>query len=140
MRDAKGRFAKGNAGGPGRPSRRTEAEYLLALSEAVSLEDWKKIVATAKEAAIDGDHQSRLWLGRYLIGEPQPGENEANNEAAELLEQRLAVIESHLRPLRLVDERYPTEELARMAAQRLIALDGARIVGNLPSNKEGPDQ
>jgi hypothetical protein len=98
------------------------------LCEAVSLSDWKKIATQAVEQAKEGDHQARTWLGRYLIGEPQLGENEANNEAAELLEQRLAVIESHLRPLGLVDDRYPTEELARIAAKRLIDLDGDRIV------------
>jgi hypothetical protein len=36
-RDRGGRFAKGNPGGPGRPPRTTEANYLIALTDVVPL-------------------------------------------------------------------------------------------------------
>ena len=71
MRDKLGRFTKGNAGGPGRPTRRAEEEYLATMCEAVSLADWKKIVSKAVEDAKDGDGKARDWLGRYLIGDRQ---------------------------------------------------------------------
>jgi hypothetical protein len=45
-RDDNGRFAKGNPGGPGRPRRAVEADYLAALSQAVPLEKWRDIVET----------------------------------------------------------------------------------------------
>lgn len=125
-RDKHGRFTKGNAGGPGRPPRRTEEEYLVTLCEAVSLADWRKIVAKAVADAKEGDGKARDWLGRYLIGDPQPEESDVD-DAAELAERRLALIESYLRPLGLVDDRYPAEEMARCAAVRLAQVDADRL-------------
>lgn len=69
-RDEKGRFASGNGGGPGRPKRATETEYLNATIESVSLADWKKIARKAKDDAINGDATARKWLSDYLIGKP----------------------------------------------------------------------
>src|SRR5262245_12513652 len=69
-RDDNGRFAPGNPGGPGRPRRAVEADYLAALSEAVTLERWGEIVATAIAQAIAGDAKAREWLGSYLAGKP----------------------------------------------------------------------
>ncbi len=63
-----GRFAKGNRGGPGRPSRATEANYLIAITEAIPLARWRKIVENAAEAAEKGDHQARAWLAKMLLG------------------------------------------------------------------------
>jgi hypothetical protein len=65
-----GRFRPGNAGGPGRPRRATEADYLAALSEAVPMESWRNIVAKALEQAESGDTKAREWLGSYLAGKP----------------------------------------------------------------------
>jgi len=42
-----GRFAPGNPGGPGRPRRAIESEYLATLGDAVSLDDWREIVTRA---------------------------------------------------------------------------------------------
>ena len=71
-RQSSGRFAKGNPGGPGRPRRAVEREYLAALNAAVSLDDWAKIVAKAVEDATDGDWRSREWVTRYLLGNEPP--------------------------------------------------------------------
>jgi hypothetical protein len=67
--DKNGRFAVGNSGGPGRPRRPVEREYLRALNEAVSLDDWKDVVRGALTQAKEGDAKAREWLARYLIGE-----------------------------------------------------------------------
>jgi hypothetical protein len=67
-RASNGRFAKGNPGGPGRPPRPVEREYLRALNEAVSLDDWKDVVGAALKKAKEGDAESRAWLEKYLIG------------------------------------------------------------------------
>ena len=67
-RDEAGKFAPGNSGGPGRPRRATERTYLLALSDALTLEDWKAIVRRAVEDARNGDAKSREWLSRYALG------------------------------------------------------------------------
>ena len=72
-RNSNGRFATGNAGGPGRPKRPTERGYLRATVRACSLEDWEAIVKTAVADAKVGDAKAREWLGRYLVGEPGPG-------------------------------------------------------------------
>jgi hypothetical protein len=65
-----GRFLPGNPGGPGRPRRAIEADYLAALSEAVPIESWRAVIAKAVEQARDGDSKARAWLGAYLIGKP----------------------------------------------------------------------
>jgi hypothetical protein len=64
-----GTFAPGNSGGPGRPRRRTEKEYLAALVEGVSIEDWQAIVKRALDDAKGGDYRARDWLGKYLVGD-----------------------------------------------------------------------
>jgi GNAT superfamily N-acetyltransferase len=70
--DERGRFAVGNPGGPGRPRRPIEREYLRALNEAVSLEDWQGVVRAAVAQAKEGDGKAREWLARYLIGDDPP--------------------------------------------------------------------
>jgi hypothetical protein len=69
-RDANGRFRPGHPGGPGRPRRAVEADYLAALSEAVTVETWMRIVARAVEDAEQGDAKARAWLSSYLVGKP----------------------------------------------------------------------
>src|SRR5271157_3551276 len=69
-RDPDGRFQKGGKGGPGRPRRAIERDYLATLSEAVPLSVWQEIVAKAVESAREGDHAARVWLANYLVGKP----------------------------------------------------------------------
>lgn len=68
-RDERGRFVAGNAGGPGRPRRAIEREYLAVISEAVTLDDWRAIVAHAVDVAKQGDDKARAWLAKYVIGD-----------------------------------------------------------------------
>jgi len=70
-RDERGRFAKGNKGGPGRPRRQTEVEYLRVTMSACTPEAWREIVARAVEDAKGGDAKARAFLAKYLLGEPQ---------------------------------------------------------------------
>jgi hypothetical protein len=69
-RDNSGKFAAGNTGGPGRPPRATERDYLVALSESCSTDDWQEIVTRAVDDAKGGDAKARAWLAGYLVGEP----------------------------------------------------------------------
>ena len=73
-RDHMGRFAVGNSGGPGRPKRQAEEDYLQTLSERVPLALWAEIVDKAASDAAAGDAKARDWLSKYLM--PQPGANE----------------------------------------------------------------
>jgi hypothetical protein len=67
-----GRFAEGNAGGPGRPRRSVERDYLAVLSSAVTLEVWWAICDKAVELARNGDRHAREWLSHYLLGAVPP--------------------------------------------------------------------
>lgn len=69
-RDANGRFAQGNAGGPGRPKREVEAAYLAKLESVVDDEAWSAICEKATVDAIAGDPKARQWLTSYLLGMP----------------------------------------------------------------------
>ena len=66
-RDSKGQFAPGWQGGPGRPRRETEREYLDTLIATVTAANWRKVVSQALQDAIGGDPKAREWLGRYLL-------------------------------------------------------------------------
>lgn len=67
-RNADGTFATGNAGGPGRPKRATEAAYFRALADTVTLDDWREIARRAVDDAKAGDGKAREWLSRYTLG------------------------------------------------------------------------
>ena len=51
--------------------RRTESDYMGALLDAVTLDDWRDVVAGTLQAAKGGDAQARNWLAQYLIGRPE---------------------------------------------------------------------
>ena len=68
-RNTNGTFAPGNPGGPGRPRRGVEREYLAAFAEAVSLDDWREVVGKAVADAKAGNAKARDWLSKYLLGD-----------------------------------------------------------------------
>jgi hypothetical protein len=68
-RDGRGRFAQGWRGGPGRPKRQVEEDYLEAFRRAVSIEDMVAIVETAVAQARDGNGRARDFIARYLLPE-----------------------------------------------------------------------
>jgi hypothetical protein len=67
-RHGNGRFAAGNPGGPGRPRRAAEQDYLIAVSEAISPERFRKIAERAADAAEKGDAKARQWVTDVLLG------------------------------------------------------------------------
>ena len=50
--------------------RRTEADYMGVLLDAVPLEDWREVVSATVAAAKAGDATARAWLAQYLVGKP----------------------------------------------------------------------
>jgi hypothetical protein len=69
-RDAKGRFAAGNAGGPGNPFARRTAELRREFLAEASGEDLRAICRALLERAKGGDvAAAKLALG-YLVGKP----------------------------------------------------------------------
>jgi hypothetical protein len=66
--DARGRFVAGNPGGPGRPRRTVEFDYLAIMAEVVTPDEWRAVVKDALYRAKNRDARARDWLGKYLIG------------------------------------------------------------------------
>lgn len=50
--------------------RRTEADYMGVLLDAVPLQDWREVVSATVAAAKAGDASARAWLAQYLVGKP----------------------------------------------------------------------
>lgn len=69
-----GRFVSGNPGGPGRPvksSRPSEANYLQAMHNVVSLADFEKLTLKMVEQILkEGDVAAYKVLASYLAGLP----------------------------------------------------------------------
>lgn len=53
--------------------RRTEADYMGVLLDAVTLDDWRTVVNNAKTLAQAGDARARAWLAQYLMGKAVGG-------------------------------------------------------------------
>jgi hypothetical protein len=70
-RDEKGRFQKGNNGGPGRPTKEREVRFYEITLSSVTFDDWRAIVERAVADAKRGDASARKWLADYLIGTPE---------------------------------------------------------------------
>jgi hypothetical protein len=68
-RRSNGQFEQGGPGGPGRPRRQVEADYVRYLSDRVTPEVWAKVVDEAVEQAVLGDATARAWLSKYLCGD-----------------------------------------------------------------------
>src|SRR5262245_13748564 len=69
-RDEKGRFGKGNSGGPGNPFMRQTARLRRAALDAVSGEDMRDVINALKEKAKTGDVQAARLLLSYTVGKP----------------------------------------------------------------------
>jgi hypothetical protein len=70
-RDAKGRFAAGNPGGPGNPFARRTAELRREFLAEASGEDLRAVCRALLERAKGGDvAAAKLALG-YLVGKPE---------------------------------------------------------------------
>ena len=76
----------------------------------------KSIAAQDTRTALQAQRELNRLLGLYHPKEPTDGE--AADDAQDAL-RRLELIASYLLPLKLTDERYPVEEHARLAAERL---------------------
>src|SRR5262249_33648207 len=69
-RDAKGRFAKGNPGGPGNPFARQVAKLRAALIHKVTEADMERIAEDLLVKARLGDLAAIKLLFLYVLGKP----------------------------------------------------------------------
>src|SRR5207249_3361405 len=70
VRDANGRFVKGNPGGPGNPFARKVAALRKALINFVTVDDMKHVAFILKEKAMAGDLVAIKLLFEYVLGRP----------------------------------------------------------------------
>ena len=71
-RDAGGRFARGNPGGPGNPHAQKVAQLRSTLFRAVSTTDLREVIKRLVTEAKGGDTAATRLLLNYVLGEPQP--------------------------------------------------------------------
>jgi len=67
-RDARGRFASGNSGGPGNPFGRR----LATMREAVSVDDIEQLMKVLLAKALTGDLAAAKLVLQYAVGKPKP--------------------------------------------------------------------
>jgi hypothetical protein len=51
--------------------RRTESDYMAAILDTVTIDDWREVIAETLRLAKEGDPQARGWLAQYLVGKPE---------------------------------------------------------------------
>jgi hypothetical protein len=74
-RDARGRFARGNIGGPGNPFARQSAAFRKALCDSVTDDDIQTLTRTLLDKAKGGDVAAIKLLFAYTIGRPADAVN-----------------------------------------------------------------
>src|SRR5262249_1994659 len=71
-RDAQGRFAPGNPGGPGNPFARQVAALRQAVLQSVTAEDLQAITRKLVELAKEGNVGAAKLVRAYAVGKPAP--------------------------------------------------------------------
>lgn len=71
-RDVRGRFAKGNPGGPGNPHAKKVAQLRSALLRAVSMSDLRAVVKKLVDLALAGDVPAARLIMDRLLGPSVP--------------------------------------------------------------------
>jgi hypothetical protein len=93
-REASGRFAKGNRGGPGNPFARQVAEFRKAIIEATTPEKIQAVVAKVEVKALEGDLAAvKIYLA-YTVGRPTaaPDPDSLDVQEASLIQQERALM------------------------------------------------
>lgn len=88
-RDDRGRFVKGNPGGPGNPLGARVAKLRGALLEAVTPEDVRAVARALVEAAKGGNVQAAREVLQRVLGAPEALDLAERLEALEALLERV---------------------------------------------------
>lgn len=91
-RDARGRFAPGNPGGPGNPFARQVAALRQALVNSVTEEDIQEVMQSLKQQAKEGNWQAAKLFLQYVVGKPQPAPEPDRMDADEWQCHQQAVV------------------------------------------------
>lgn len=103
FKDERGRFVKGNPGGPGRPRKSTQGEFHAATVGAIPVDHWEKVVSRALEDAQAGDKNARNWLSAYVVGRP-PSIAMVDGVPVSLLERLISLLRASNRAPEIVFE------------------------------------
>lgn len=113
-RDNKGRFVKGNRGGPGNPQARNVSNWRRALADTVSNADVKKVAKELTKAAKGGEPWAIRELLDRCLGKPQVQiALEVETEAVRELTESQASDANMITRLLLMDR----DELNRLLAE-----------------------
>ena len=82
-RDARGRFTKGNAGGPGNPFAKRTSEFRKAFLNVVSPSEFGEVVSTVLAKAKAGDMAAAKLIIDRLLG---TGQVAPSNSLSEIIE------------------------------------------------------
>jgi hypothetical protein len=77
-RDEKGRFAKGNPGGPGNPHARQASRYRELFAATVTEDDFRAIVQALVTRAKEGDIIAAREVLNRIIGKPVDTRDESS--------------------------------------------------------------
>jgi hypothetical protein len=70
QQDAKGRFVRGNAGGPGNPFGRQVAELRKVVLDAATPDKLRKLIDALIDRATSGDNAAAKLVLQYSLGKP----------------------------------------------------------------------
>ncbi len=139
-RDANGRFAPGNPGGPGNPYTRQTALLRQVVLDELNEVEVRIIVQRLKARAVGGDVQAIKLVLAYAVGKP---ENAVNPDEVDRLEwelrQRLSVPQGEVDRLA---ERVPAKQanaVAAATAQAVASRSGLDIFERLRKRGLLPD-
>lgn len=115
--------------------RRTEGDYMAALLDTVTIEDWRDVVSGALAAAKSGDPQARAWLAQYLMGRPEGKAPTPLNIVVQQLSGADPLVNRLARPL--VDRvKYPSLQVGDDREQQICAAVAAELALKLPAGDE----
>lgn len=83
-RDTRGRFTKGNRGGPGNPLAQRASEFRQAAMEAISPEHVAAILRKAAKKALEGDLRAARLVLERVLGKPSETLQQVSELALEL--------------------------------------------------------
>ena len=140
-RDGGGKFAKGNAGGPGNPHARACARMLQAFRDNITEEEMLQICRMLFMKAVGGDISAAKIILSYKIGKPLPAPHPDSIDRDEWDHYQNDAIRDQ--EMKLVLSSLPTHsgnDIARvslpiMTAARMNDLT-AQLLDGLPSKKE----
>lgn len=119
--------------------RRTEGDYMSALLDTVTLEDWQEVVNSTLAAAKQGDAQARAWLAQYLVGKPAGKAPTPLTVVVQQLNGDNPLVNRLAKPV--IDQyQYPALHEDDALEAQIKALIAAELAEKLPEVKTSPDQ